>query len=444
MAKFKQQNLELKDSQKLILDSAKAKYLTYDGSETAINTTLSGVTPTGDGHLTTKAYVDSAITTATGSLTTDHGGLTGLDDDDHSNIYYNKTAVDGKWATWSGTIDHDTILNNHNLTTDIDHNTITNNHNLTTDIDHDQLTNYVSGEHFTEGNIDHTSIQNIGSTSHADIDTALAAFTSHSGTATIHFTEGSIDHDNITNTHNLTTDIDHDAITNNHNLTTDIDHDAITNNHNLTTDIDHDALTNFAAGEHFTEASIDHTSITNIGTNAHSAIDTHLARLPTPDAGDDGLYLNWDNSGGVYVFTTASGGAGTAGQLDLGAIKTVNEEYSGIVIQGDVSETPEIGDVLYQESNFKFALGTAASGTENPIYAMATTTATGIQDVMLQGQLCNTAWDWSAGMLWLSTAGGGAMTQTVASGVGQTVQPVGFALSADTVYFTGYVGHGRL
>lgn len=46
-------------------------------------------------------------------------------------------------------IDHDTITNNHNLTTDIDHNTITNNHNLTTDIDHNALDNYEVGEHRT-------------------------------------------------------------------------------------------------------------------------------------------------------------------------------------------------------------------------------------------------------------------------------------------------------
>jgi hypothetical protein len=44
-------------------------------------------------------------------------------------------------------IDHDTILNNHNLTTDIDHDTILNNHNLTTDIDHDAILNFVADEH---------------------------------------------------------------------------------------------------------------------------------------------------------------------------------------------------------------------------------------------------------------------------------------------------------
>lgn len=44
-------------------------------------------------------------------------------------------------------IDHNAITNTHNLTTAIDHDTITNNHNLTTDIDHDALTNFAVGEH---------------------------------------------------------------------------------------------------------------------------------------------------------------------------------------------------------------------------------------------------------------------------------------------------------
>ena len=59
MAKFKQNNVELRDNQKLIFDTAKNKYMSYDGSEVFINVTLSGVTPTEDYHLATKVYVDN-------------------------------------------------------------------------------------------------------------------------------------------------------------------------------------------------------------------------------------------------------------------------------------------------------------------------------------------------------------------------------------------------
>jgi len=56
----------------------------------------------------------------------------------------------------------------------VDHDSLANTHNLTTDIDHDQLTNFSSDEHFTESSIDHTAIQNIGSNSHSDIDDHIA------------------------------------------------------------------------------------------------------------------------------------------------------------------------------------------------------------------------------------------------------------------------------
>ncbi|MFC1616791.1 DUF2793 domain-containing protein [Candidatus Margulisiibacteriota bacterium] len=96
------------------------------------------------------------------------------------------------WIVFAATIDHNSLGNTHNLTSDIDHNNILNTHNLTTDIDHNT----------------------------------------------------------INNAHNLTTDIDHNTLTNTHNLTTSINHNLITNAHNLTTDINHNTLLNYAANQH--------------------------------------------------------------------------------------------------------------------------------------------------------------------------------------------------
>ena len=73
--------------------------------------------------------------------------------------------------------------------------------------------------------------------------------------------------------------------------------------HNLTTDIDHDALTNFAANEHFTEASIDHSAITNLtwSTSGHTMntdldmVDNDIlncAKIEGGDAATDNLSLS--------------------------------------------------------------------------------------------------------------------------------------------------------
>jgi len=58
------------------------------------------------------------------------------------------TDTDGTFSVDDSAIDHDNLINTHDLTTDIDHDTITNNHNLTTDIDHNGILNYSADRHF--------------------------------------------------------------------------------------------------------------------------------------------------------------------------------------------------------------------------------------------------------------------------------------------------------
>jgi hypothetical protein len=57
----------------------------WDGTanDLRVNSTVSGVDPTQSYHLTTRQYVDDEIATVSGNIITDHGGLTGLEDDDH-------------------------------------------------------------------------------------------------------------------------------------------------------------------------------------------------------------------------------------------------------------------------------------------------------------------------------------------------------------------------
>ena len=94
-----------------LVDDDHTQYILVDGTR-ALTGTVSGVTPIEDSHLTTKIYVDDAITTATGSLTSDHGDLVGLSDDDHTQY----SLADGTRA-FTGTVSGITPSSSADLTT---------------------------------------------------------------------------------------------------------------------------------------------------------------------------------------------------------------------------------------------------------------------------------------------------------------------------------------
>lgn len=190
-----------------LTDNDHTQYVLEDGTN-PFTGTVSGVTPTEDNHLATKGYVD-------GVIVSDHGSLTGLTDNDHTQY----VLADGTKA-FSGTVSGVFPTEDGHLTTkeyvddqlyqipllsgdlythtvdstihfteaSIDHTAIS---NIGTN-NHDQIdVHLASGQiHFYEDAIDHTNIQNIGTNSHTEID-------SHISDSTLHFTEGSIDHGSI-------------------------------------------------------------------------------------------------------------------------------------------------------------------------------------------------------------------------------------------------------
>jgi hypothetical protein len=104
MAKFKQNNVELRDNQKLIFDSAKNKYMSYDGGELLVTTNISGVEPTEDYHLGTKLYVDTGDSILDTKIDTTSGTLAAADTA-VSNAYIAADVVlDTKIDTTSGTL----------------------------------------------------------------------------------------------------------------------------------------------------------------------------------------------------------------------------------------------------------------------------------------------------------------------------------------------------
>jgi len=116
-------------------------------------------------------------------------------------------------------------------------------------------------------------------------------------------------------------------------------------------------------------------------------------------------------------------------------ILTVNGTYQGTIMTVTVDDaSAAFGNPLYCANDFHYERTDADSAATMLCVAMALEAGAGSKKVLLEGQICNTAWGWSAGPLYVSCTTG-AMTQTAPVGAGDQVQRIGFALSANTIYF---------
>ena len=298
----------------------------------------------------------------------DHTAITNIGTYDHDALDTHIDDTESHLPVAASGIDHDALLNfesnEHFTESSIDHENISNIGSKTHDeldthvddvashlpvaasgIDHDQLLNFESSEHFDEINELSDVVITTPSDGQSlvyDSDTSKWINATPSGEAhdavTLAGTPDyiSIDGQELTLEQidlendvsgtlpdaNVATDISLDNITQitnrSHTNLSDIGSNAHSSidTHIADTDshlpvaasgIDHDLLLNFESGEHFTESSIDHTSITNIGSNPHSAIDTHIANDAIHGSGGGGITVI-DQSGGTGdTYTTLSG-----------------------------------------------------------------------------------------------------------------------------------------
>ena len=133
--------------------------------------------------------------------------------------------------------------------------------------------------HFTEGNIDHANILNVGTNTHAQIDIHIADTSVHFAQAAISITESQIsDLDKYTQAQvdlmvaTASDEATWGAITGILANQTDLQ-DALDTKASYTAFVTHTGNT----GIHFTEGSISHNNIQDVGTNSHIVLDGHLA-----------------------------------------------------------------------------------------------------------------------------------------------------------------------
>jgi len=126
--------------------------------------------------------------------------------------------------------------------------------------------------------------------------------------------------------------------------------------------------------------------------------------------------------------------------VNLAFPPAADETPSGLIISVEVATNAEgIGAPLFIAADGEFDTADASASTTSPAVVLALEEGTGAKKVLLHGILRQDAWDWTIGpgklsLIYLNTTTG-ELTQTQPSGTDEVVQPVGWALSADVIYF---------
>ncbi|OGY30882.1 MAG: hypothetical protein A3C02_03440 [Candidatus Andersenbacteria bacterium RIFCSPHIGHO2_02_FULL_45_11] len=114
---------------------------------------------------------------------------------------------------------------------------------------------------------------------------------------------------------------------------------------------------------------------------------------------------------------------------------------SGLITTATVATNKKgVGAPLFMTSIGQFKTTSANSNATSPCLALAMEKGTGIKKVLLHGILRVDAWKWKVGpgnkgLLYVDTVPG-ALTQKQPAKKNAIIQPVGWALSKNTIYFS--------
>ena len=123
-------------------------------------------------------------------------------------------------------------------------------------------------------------------------------------------------------------------------------------------------------------------------------------------------------------------------QKKLDPSPDADHTVSGITadVTVDVNATG-IGALLYVASDGNYEEADADAAATMPATAIAMETGIGTKEVLTHGYFRDDTWAWTPGQLLYASTTAGAITATAPSGTGDQVQVIGYAVSADVIYF---------
>ena len=415
------------------------KYSLIDGTA-PFTSTVSGVTPTQDNHLSTKGYVDTEIDTLSGSIVLVHGNLLGLTVDDHPQ-YPRTNGSRGFTNTVSGVTPiytYDLATKNYvdsKLAVEENNTAIANgvtnvsatfsgamgdlNYALTY-----TLMNTVDANPAQYGMITTTTTVSGFTVSFSDPIDGDNYYLSWRATDLVGVGGGSSGITEIVQdtSPQLGGNLDMNGFTIETVSAVEIDYlSGVTSNIQTQFNDLADEITT-ASGDILSYVSnnyIDNSEMTTISGDLNAKINDKMSDLvddTSPQLGGN-LELNAFN----FVYSATPSSSGTY----EGDIKTVTVDDS----DSDFSMP------LYCASDGHYDRANATAVGTMPCRVMALESTSGSKKVLYRGQICKTSWSWTQGGTIYVDASAGGLTQTPPAGSGNVVQIVGYALSATAMYF---------
>ena len=182
-------------------------------------------------------------------------------------------------------------------------------------------------------------------------------------------------------------------------------------------------------------AQINHSSLANIGVNTHAVIDSHLSSTSNPHSVTaDQVLPSQSGHGGKAIITDGSTVSWGVPSRAFTPLSLADDSYVGDTIAGTAGEALAQWDAVYLKSDGKFWKAKADSSTTCPAdgVAVAAASANGAVAVLVNGFFRDDGGPTLTvgGLIYLSTATAGAITNTVPSTSGHQGQILGRALAA--------------